>query len=188
MTGNPRSRWVVLVLAAHVALVGQAMAADVYKGTAKFTNAAGERVSVPVTISIENVTPETERTALLDKARTNPEAARTALAGQKQLGYIEARDRRVPIRYAYAKPGGEGQFITVISSEPLGHIGESKSQKAKEGFNLTYAMLAVNASGQGDGEMAPACKVKWMESGAPAIDDYGSQVVWLDDVTKVAQP
>jgi hypothetical protein len=36
--------------------------------------------------------------------------------------------------------------------------------------------------------MAPACKVKWMESGAPAVDDYGKQVVWVDDVTKIAQP
>jgi hypothetical protein len=49
-------------------------------------------------------------------------------------------------------------------------------------------MLMVNASGKGRGEMAPACKIKFMESGAPAVDDYGSQVVWLDDIEKAAQP
>src|SRR5438046_215333 len=85
----------------------------------------------------------------------------------------------VPIRYAYVVPGGNGTMITVISDEALGYIGSDKSSaKPKEGFDLTYVQLQVNASGKGGGEMAPACKVKWMESGAPAVDDYGKQVVW----------
>jgi hypothetical protein len=46
----------------------------------------------------------------------------------------------------------------------------------------------MKPSGHGSGEMAPACKVIFTESAAPGVDDYGSQVVWLDDVTKVAQP
>jgi hypothetical protein len=189
VTGYSRSHRFMLCLGLQVVLASQVLAADVYKATAKFTNAKGERVSAPVTISIEQRTSDTERMALVDKAKANPGAVKSAISGQKQLGYIEARDRRVPIRYAYARPGGEGQYITVISDEPLGHIGgDSKAAKPKQGFDLTYAMLMINSSGQGDGEMAPACKLKWMESGAPAVDDYGSQVVWLDDITKVAQP
>jgi hypothetical protein len=171
----------------QLVVAGPALAADVYKGTAKFTSATGERVSVPVTISIDGSTPDSDRTALVDKAKADPAAAKSALSGLKQIGYIEARDRRVPIRYAYTHPGGE--IITVISDEALGYIGGEKSNaKAKAGFDLTYAMLMMNASGQGRGEMAPACKVKFMKSGAPAVDDYGSQVVWLDDVSKVTQP
>jgi hypothetical protein len=46
-------------------------------------------------------------------------------------------------------------------------------------------MLQMNAADKGSGEMAPASKVKWMESGAPAVEDYGKQVVWLDDVTRI---
>ena len=45
----------------------------------------------------------------------------------------------VPIRYVYVQPGGDGEFITVISDEPLGFIGGDKSSKHKEGFDLTYA-------------------------------------------------
>jgi hypothetical protein len=164
--------------------VGQVLAADVYKATAKFTNAEGKRVSTPVTISLEQPTSQTDRAALVEKVRTSPEAAKGVLAGLKQLGYIEAVER-----YADVQPGGDGEFITVISDEPLGYIGgDKKSAKPKEGFDLNYAMLTMKASGSGSGEMAPAYKVKWIESGAPAVEDYGKHVVWLDDATKVAQP
>jgi hypothetical protein len=131
--------------------------------------------------------PEAERTALAEKARTDLAAAKSALAAQKQIGYIEARDRRVPIRYAYVQGGGDGQFVTVISDEALGYIGgDKKGAKDKEGFDLTYANIMIDSAGQGRGELAPACKVKFMKSGAPAVDDYGAQVVWLDDVKKAA--
>ena len=131
-------------------LAGQALAADVYRGTAKFTNAKGERVSTPVTISLDGATPDAERHALVAKAKDGPEAAKSALAGQKAIGYIEAVDRRVPIRYAYVMPGGDGQLITVISDETLGYIGgDKKSAKPKEGFDLTYVQLQVDAIGEG---------------------------------------
>ena len=189
LTGNPRVHLVVVGLAAQVLFAAPTLAADVYKATARFTNADGERVSTPVTIHLEGATPEAERTALVEKARTDAAAARASLAEQKQLGYIEARERRVPIRYAYVQSGGDGKFVTLISNEALGYIGaDKKYPKAKEGFNLTYANLMLNASGSGRGEIAPACKVKIMPSGAPAVEDYGSQVVWLDDVTKVTEP
>ena len=180
------ARWPSVVVALGLSAVfGQALAADVYKGIAKFTAADGKRASVPVTISIDATTPDADRVALAAKAKTNPAGAKGLLAGSKQLGFIEARAVRVPIRYAFASPGGDGQIITVISDEPLGFIGGDKnSAKPKEGYDLSYAMIAVDPSGSGRGEMAPACKIKFMESGAPAVEDYGKQVVWLDDITK----
>ena len=191
MSGSRCTNLLVVSMGICVLGAGQALGADVYKGTAKYTNAQGERVSTVVTISLDGATTDAERAPLVEKAKASPEAAKSVLAAQKQLGYIEAEgiDRRVPIRYAYVVPGGDGQLITVISDEALGYIGgDKKSAKAKEGYDLTYAQLQVNASGKGRGEMAPACKVKWMPSGAPAVDDYGKQVVWVDDVSKVEQP
>lgn len=188
MRGRFRPHWVVLGLGVPL-IAGQALAADTYTANARFTNAEGERVTTPVTISLDGVTPEAERATLVEKAKAKPDAAKELLAGQKQIGYIEAVNRRVPIKYAYVQAGGDGQFITVLSDEPLGYIGgDEKYAKAKGGFDLTYANVMVNASGQGRGELAPACKVKFMKSGAPAVDDYGSQVVWLDDVKKAAAP
>jgi hypothetical protein len=191
MSGRSRPTWAVLGLGAQLIVAGQVLAADVYQATARFTNAEGERVTTPVTISLEGSTPETERAALAEKAKAKPDSAKELLTGQKVLGYIEAPqiNRRVPIKYANVQAGGDGQFITVLSDEPLGHIGgNEKYVKAKGGFDLTYANVMVNASGQGRGELAPACKIKFMPSGAPAVDDYGSQVVWLDDVKKAAAP
>ena len=168
---------------------GHALAADVYKGTAKFKDATGQPATASVTISIDEPTPESERTALVAAAKADPKAAKKMLAEHKPIGYIEARDVRVPIKYAYVYPAGDGELINVISDEPLGFIGgDKKSAKSKEGFDLTYASLQMNTAGRGRGELAPACKVKWMPSGAPAVDDYGKQVVWLDDVTKSSQP
>jgi hypothetical protein len=182
------SRWPSVVLALGLSgLAGQALAAEVYTGNAKFTAANGKRTSVPVTISFDAPTTEEERAMLVDKFKSDPASTKDLLAGMKELGYIEARDHRVPIRYVYARPGGHGQIITVLSDEPLGFIGgDKKSAKPKEGYDLSYAQIDVDASGKGSGEMAPACKIKFMESGAPAVDDYGKQVVWLDDVTKAA--
>ena len=177
-----------VVLGFGLTCAGHALAADVYKGTAKFKDASGNPASIPVTISLDQATPEAERTVLLGKAKADPKAVKQVLTEHKPIGYIEARDVKVPIKYAYVYPGGDGEFITVVSDEPLGFIGgDKKSAKSKEGFDLTYANLQMNASGRGRGELAPACKVKWMPSGAPAVDDYGKQVVWIDDVTKSAQ-
>ncbi len=64
----------------------------------------------------------------------------------------------------------------------MGFIGGSK--KSKKGFDLTYAMISVKASGEGKGEIGPAAKIKWMESGAPAPVRYDNQIVWIENVTK----
>jgi hypothetical protein len=184
MTGISHSFRVVVALGALI-FAGQSLATDVYKGTAKFTAADGKRAEVTVTISLDAPTPEAERAALVEQARANTAGIKAALAGQKQLGYIEARDVKVPIRYAYLYAGGDGLNMILLSDEPLGFIGGKKrSAKAKPGFDLTYVMVSFNANGNGRGEMAPAGKIKFMESGAPAVEDYGAHVVWLDDVSK----
>jgi hypothetical protein len=166
-----------------------AFAAEVFKGTAKFTDAQDERAAVAVTISLTGKTSDADQATLRDKAKASPKDAKELLAGLPELGTIEAVDRKVPIRYAYIRPAGSGQMMTLISDEPLGYVGSNKKYvKSKEGYDLTYVMVAVDGGGKGRGEMAPACKIKFMDSGAPAVEDYGSQVVWLDDVVKVTEP
>src|SRR5262245_39977239 len=114
-----RSQWVVLTLGLLSLATGQALAADVYKASAKFTNGKGGRCSTPVTLTLEGATADADRGALVEKVKADPKSAKSLLTGLKQLGTIEAVDRKVPIRYAYVAPGGDGQFITVISDEPL---------------------------------------------------------------------
>jgi hypothetical protein len=189
MIGNSRAYSVVLGLSACVWFAGQALAADVYQATAKFRNAEDKSTSVKVTITLEGAMPEADRLAVVEKIRSNPDSAKSVLAGYPKLGVIEADNRRVPIRFAYVSALVDGQNITVISDEPLGFIGGAKKDaKSKKGFDLTYAMITMKNAGGSSGEMGPAAKVKWMESGAPAPERYGNKIVWLEDVTKVTKP
>jgi hypothetical protein len=165
---------------------GQALAADVYQGDVKFKNASGKQVTAKVTVTLDRTMPEEERLALVELAKSDPDAARSALAAKPQLGVIEADDRRVPIRFASVYALDEGQNLVVISDEPMGFIGGSR--KSKKGFDLTYAMISVKASGQGKGEIRPAATIKWMESGAPAPVGYDNQIVWIENVTKTTKP
>lgn len=169
-----------LVMCAFFA--GQALAADVYQGTVKFKNAAGKQVTTQLTVTLDRTMPEAERLAIVEQVKSNPDSAKSVLAGKPQLGVIEAGDRRVPIRYAYVYSLDDGQNLIVISDEPMGFIGGAK--KSKKGFDLTYAMISVNAAGEGKGEIGPAAKIKWMESGAPAPVRYDNQIVWIENVTK----
>ena len=157
---------------------GQALAADVYQGTVKFENAAGKQVTAKVTVTLDRTLPDAERSAIVQM-----------LAGKPQLGVIEVEDRHVPIRFAYAYPLANGQNLTVISDEAIGFIGGTKKDApSKKGFDLTYVVIEIKASGAGSGEIGPAAKVKWMESGAPAPVRYGNKVVWIENVTKTTTP
>jgi len=189
MIGNPRTHSVVLGLGMCLFFAGQALAAEVYQGVAKFRNADGKQTSAKVTISIDGTAlPEAERLAVVEKVRSNPESAKSVLAGLPQLGYIEANNRRVPIRFAHVSNLASGKNVTLISDEALGFIGgDKKDAKSKEGFDLTYAMITVKGS-EIKGELGPATKVKWTESGAPAPERYGDKIVWIDDIKKVSQP
>jgi hypothetical protein len=132
---------------------------------------------------------DADRLAIVEQVKSNPDSAKSVLAGKPQIGVIEAGDRRVPIRYAYVNPLVDGQNLTVISDETMGFLGGAKSgAPSKKGFDLTYAMIWIKASGAGTGEIGPAAKIKWMESGAPAPVRYGNKIVWIENVTRTTAP
>jgi hypothetical protein len=110
---------------------GQALAADVYQGTVKFKNASGKQVTTKLTVTLDRTMPEAERLATAEQVKSNPDSAKSVLAGKPQLGVIEAGDRRVPIRFASVYSLDEGQNLIVISDEPMGFIGGSKKSKKK---------------------------------------------------------
>jgi hypothetical protein len=160
----------------------QAWAADVYQGTASFKNKAGKKVTATITVTLDKAMAEEDRAAVAKQVKANPDSAKSVLASKPQLGTIKADDKSVAIRFASGYALDEGQNLIVLSDEPLGFIGGSK--KSKEGFDLTYAMISVKASGEGKGEIRPAARIKFMESGAPAPVGYDNQIVWIENVKK----
>jgi hypothetical protein len=174
------------ILGMCVFVAGQASAADVYQGSASFKNKAGKKVTATVTITLDQTMLDEDRMAVAEQVKANPDAAQSVLAGKPQLGTIQAEDKSVPIRFVSGYALDTGQNLIVLSDEPMGFIGGSK--KSKKGFDLTYAMISLNASGEGKGEIRPAARIKWMESGAPAPVGYDNQIVWIENVTKTTKP
>ena len=189
MIQNTRVHWFASSIVMCAFFAGQALAADVYQGTVKFKNAQGKPVTATLTVTLDRTMPEEERRVIAEQVKSNPDSAKSVLAGKPQLGVIEAEDRSVPIRFAHISPLDDGENLIVISDEPLGFIGGTKKgAPSKKGFDLTYAMISFRASGQGKGEIGPASKIKWMESGAPAPVRYGNEIVWIENVTKTSKP
>jgi len=174
--------WLVAILGLSAVFAGQVLAADVYTGTASFKNKAGKKVTATVTVTLDKAMAEEDRAAIVEQVKANPDSAKSVLASKPQLGTIKADDKSVPIRFASGYALDDGTNLIVLSDEPLGFIGGSN--QSKKGFDLTYAMISVKASGEGKGEVRPAARIKWMESGAPAPVGYDNQIVWLENVTK----
>lgn len=184
-----RRRWIAMA-AAGVMVAGAALGAQGTAATFKATasvKAPGKSASVPVTIRIDRFISEADRDKVVAavKAQTPGEPQKT-LAAMSDVGYIAVGEKRTPVKYAYARSTGDGRLITVVTAQPIYYIGGGEpNAKPKEGYDLALALLVLNGHDSGDGELAPAVKVKIDAGGAVVTDDYGREVVRLTKIAKV---
>ena len=171
------------VLIATVSLAAQ-------EGSLTFTATASvssptKKASVPVTIHIDRFIADADRDKVVAAVKANDQPGTTkVLAALPDLGYITLGKKRTPLKYAYARPTGDGRLITVVTAQPLYFIGGSEpNAKPKQGYDLGLALLVLDGHDAGDGELAPAVKVK-VDNGAIVTDDYGSEKVRLVKVAK----
>jgi hypothetical protein len=76
-------------------------------------------------------------------------------------------------------------MVTIVTAKPLGFIGgNDPGAKAKDGYELGIALLILDASGRGDGEVSPAARVKVDANGAIVTSDYAHEVVRLTGISK----
>lgn len=155
-----------------------------FKATAS-VNAPGKKASVPVTIHIDKFISDADRDKVVAVVKANDHAGTTkTLAALPDLGYIALGEKRTPIKYAYARPTGDGRIVTVVTAQPMYFLGGAeKNAKPKAGYDLALALLVLNGQDTGDGEFAPAVKIK-VDNGAVVTEDYGSDKVRLVKVTK----
>jgi hypothetical protein len=142
--------------------------------------------SAPVTITIVRFTSAAERDRLVPLVKANDRAGtRKALAAAEDIGTIQVRDHRFPIKYAYARATGGGRMITVVTAEPILHLGgDAPGAKPKAGYDLALALLVLDAADSGTGELAPAVTLMVNKEGSIETHDYGTEVVRLVDVKK----
>jgi hypothetical protein len=175
----------IALLAGGVGLMAQATG-ETFSATAtvKSPKASG---SAPVTIHVDRLISVAERDKFLAVVKNNDQAAsRAALAAMPDVGYIELDKKRTPVKYAFSRSTGAGRLITVATAEPIRYLGgAAPDAKPKEGYYFALAFLILDGADKGDGELAPAAKVKMNDQGAIVTDDYGAEVVRLINIAKV---
>ena len=174
-------------LAAAVLLTvsGVSAAAEAYTARAETTTADGKVLTAPVAVSVDRMLTVAERDAVIGALKSGGHAAgKKALAGLQPIGWIEGGNgKRVPVKFAFARSMGSGKLLTLVSDEAIAHIGGNiPDAKPKEGFDVTYAVLVLDADGKGHGEVVPAAKLKLREDGALTTEDYGGGTVWLKEI------
>lgn len=181
---NPMTRIVPLTLALLLTLSGAASAAESWTARAEAKSADGKLLTASVVFSVDRLLTVAERDAVLKTLKTGGHAgAKAALAGLKEIGWIEAAGKRVPVKFAFARPMGGGRLLTLVSDQAIAHIGGNiPDAKPKEGFDATYAILILDGEGKGNGEIVPAAKLKLREDGALTTEDYAGGTVWLKEI------
>lgn len=179
----PRAAAIAVALAA--ATVGAQTVAETYTATASVTR--GETTaSAPITVTIHHYSSAADQAALVAAMRqASPSAARATLSSLGDVGVIEMGGRRTPVKFASARPTGSGRLLTVVTAEPLLHLGAGLPEAPpRDGYDVAVAVLDVREDGAGIGELAPAARVGFDAQGALLIHDYGATVVWLQGLIR----
>jgi hypothetical protein len=177
-----------------VVLSGSWQTAPSYKQTAPETfranaqsTSGGGGAAAALTFRVEAYSPDADRKRLLDAlAGGGSPAFVEALKKEKAIGYVEAGDRKVNIRYARMEPAANGnRKVVLVTDAPVYFVGGGAlDAKPTVGFDVAVVEFEVDVVGLGSGTMAMAAKVK---PGGPAgvqLDDYAQQPVKLVTVTR----
>lgn len=152
--------------------------------TATVKTASGASASAPVTVTVRQFTTDAQRSELMAALKKGGTAsARAVLVKRRDIGTVQLGARMTPIKFAYARPTGDGRLITVVTAEPLVFLGAGlPGAKPTAGYDLGLVMLQMAASGPGSGELVPATKIRLNEQDAIVTEDYSGEVVHLTNV------
>jgi len=178
-----------MLVAAAIVTAGLTLSAQAAVGTFKATaavKAPGKSAAVPVTIHIDHFIADADRDKVVAAVKGGkPGEPQKTLAALPDLGYVAVGATKTPLKYAYARSTGSGRLITVVTAKAIYYIGGSEpNAKPKAGYDMALALMVLDGNDTGDGELAPAVKVKLDENGAIVTQDYGKEVVRLTKIAK----
>jgi hypothetical protein len=163
-------------------------APESFRANAQATS-AGAGVAAAMTFHIDAYTPDADRERLQTALTSGGSPAFVeALKKEKAVGYVQAGDKKITIRYARVQPNASGgRRVVLVTDAPVYFVGGGTlDAKPKEGFDVAVVEFEVDTVGLGSGRMAMAARVK---SGGPTgvqIDDYAQEPVKLVTVTRSA--
>lgn len=172
----------LVVAAAHPIAQG---AGEHFTATASIKSAKITK-SAPVAFQIEHFISDADRDRIMAVVKRHKTTEiHDALAAMPDIGFVDMGGTKTPIKFAYARPANDGRLITLVTGKAILHIGSDvPDAKPKDGYDLAFALLILDGKGQGNGELAPATKIKMDANGAIVTEDYGPATVHLNDVKK----
>jgi hypothetical protein len=85
-------------------------------------------------------------------------------------------------RFARYRPGKDGGLrITMVTNRPMS-FGELYRGGRSTDYQFGIAVLDVDKSGKGTGQLAPVCKIKFNKNGELEIENYGQKPLRLANV------
>ena len=162
-------------------------APETFRANAQATSSGGGGGAAALTFRVEAYSPDADRKRLLDALASGGSPAFVeALKKEKAIGYVEAGDRKVTIRYARMEPAANGKRkVVLVTDAPVYFVGGGGLNAAPTaGFDVAVADFEVDVVGLGSGTMAMAAKVKAGRPAGAQIDDYGQEPVKLVTVTR----
>jgi hypothetical protein len=161
-------------------------APESFRANAQMVSGAGG-VAAAVTFRIDAYTPDENRTRLLAALASGGSPAFVeALKKEKAIGYVQAGDRKVTIRYARAEAAGKGgRKVVLVTDAPVYFVGGGGlDAKPTDGFDVAVVVFEVDTVGLGSGQIAAAARVKPGGPTGVQVDDYAQKPVKLLTVTR----
>lgn len=165
----------------------EAPGTEIFKATASIKTAGGVAATAPVTITVERKMTRDQAEKLIETFKTGGAGAlRKALDGVPPTGSVKVGNAgSVPARMAIERMTDKGRLVTMVTLQPIAFVGAGlPNAKPKANYDFGIVDIEVDANGKGSGTLSPAAKIK-VHEGAFAVEDYGSDLVELKEVTKV---
>ena len=151
---------------------------------------AGGPLSSPVTaqldIVIDRWSTEQERAQLMDALIQGQDTAVDVLARFEPVGSVRTRGNlRWALRFAQQTPQeGGAQRISLVTDRPMS-FSEIAQQPRTVAYPFTIIELAVNETGDGEGKLSQAVKMRFSEDGRfLTIENYTVEPVDLRQVRR----
>lgn len=158
---------------------------EVYSATAVSLGGPGAGQSVGLTIYIDAYTSDAEVKRLAGVLRSKGEAGLTSELEKLQVGKVAATGSTgTYINVARSQPMEARRRIILVSNRRLS-FRELRSQTRSVDYPHSWIELRVDENGNGDGEMLPACKIKFnKKKDQYEIESLGNTPVKLMNVRR----
>ncbi len=163
-------------------------APEVFTATATAKSAAAS-VSGRLEVRVGRYTPEFDRKTVEEALRLGgyPRFV-TALRSAPEVGeLVLGEGKPYAIRYARETIEPTGRAIVVITDRPVLFLGGGQADaKPRAGYEVALVRIQLDGTGQAQGTMVAAARVRPAGDGDVLLDDYADEPITLTDVKRTS--